>query len=224
MPITFQCSCGAKIAAKTEQIGREFQCPKCSQRLVVPQPSLNAQKHELVDSEHGLQPLEYTSSPAIRGTSSRRSPTSTIVAGDALAVSLAAIGWLCFQSPLGAGIDSYDFSTPADSLRSTLGIAANGDVQAQLDIERLKHGEAAIEQLQTLTIHKESEYKSHKILFVPFEKNGIKTYDIRTFEKHADTGLWFSSYLSAYDMDDSELEQAIADWRKKGGVVEEIDE
>jgi len=37
--ISVVCTCGAKMQAKDEKAGSSFDCPKCGQRLTVPQPA-----------------------------------------------------------------------------------------------------------------------------------------------------------------------------------------
>ncbi len=63
MHVVLRCPCGANLKADVKHVGREMKCPKCSTKLIVPQPPV-AQKSEpdvleleVLDDPLGGQPL-----------------------------------------------------------------------------------------------------------------------------------------------------------------------
>lgn len=129
--------------------------------------------------------------------------------------------------PLGRGIGAYDFSTPEAAITSQSQIVVNRDLRAWFDIALLRSLDPdarrlATEQIKTLKVHKRSTYQGKKILFVSYDKNGIKEYDIQSFEKDADTGKWFPAYVSTYKMDDKRLENAIKEWKEKSPTSQQF--
>jgi len=56
---------------------------------------------------------------------------------------------------------------------------------------------------------------------VSYEANGLTIHDVESFEKDAESGLWFPSSTSTYDMKDRDLKAAITKWRSKDKEVKE---
>jgi tetratricopeptide (TPR) repeat protein len=44
MPVSIQCSCGTKLSAKDEWIGKRVKCPACNARHIVPPPARDAKQ------------------------------------------------------------------------------------------------------------------------------------------------------------------------------------
>ncbi|MGD8453606.1 MAG: hypothetical protein PVJ57_17465 [Phycisphaerae bacterium] len=133
----------------------------------------------------------------------------------ALACSVASLTWAVLHDPLGRGMSAYDFTTPENALRSGLECSINGDIRAGIELQQTVSMKRDAEQLRTLKIHKEANYRGTKILFISYEQDGIPRHGISSYEKDADSGLWFETYLSEYSIDDDALEQVIKEWKKQ---------
>lgn len=144
----------------------------------------------------------------------------------ALLVGLIAIACTFFLGPLGRGMKGYSFSSPENSLRSSMKITINGDMLArhELGLIRTKEKREELEeQLDTLEIHETSEYKDYKILFVSYEENSLKKYHTFIFEKSDDTaGYWLPA--AKFNIRDNDLKKAMSDWEAKKSEVKEKDD
>ena len=116
-------------------------------------------------------------SPSVRNNPKLYVLAPLVMSAIAVALSLAALVVSIGHDPLGGGIDEYDLTDPERSLISTLQMEVDGDFRAVLDIQRLLGGKLAKEKLQTLKVHKASDYAGKRVLFVSYEKNGISQYD-----------------------------------------------
>lgn len=142
-------------------------------------------------------------------------PVSTIISVVALLVSLG-VAWRTFtHDPLGSGIDAYNFTTAKDALLSQLDMSINRDMRANFELMWVKAENAVKEKRESVRVHSESEYQGKKLLFVSFQENGVPKNAVEAFEKDAQTGFWFPTYVSTYGMDDPSLEKAIKEWRDK---------
>ena len=207
--IRLNCSCGKRLTAKPAQAGKTFRCPNCNEQLTVPMSNSPTESPSVIPPQlDRIQ--ESISIPALSASNSK---LSIILSSLALALSLFVFLWTYVMDPLGSGISSYDFTTPKSALTSSLKIQANRDFRAMLDLERLKQGNTANEKQRSVQVHKESNYQGKKILFISYTENGLKKNDISSFEKNADSGLWFPSYVSTYNMGDSDIENAIKKWK-----------
>lgn len=151
--------------------------------------------------------------PARKRPFDRVIPISTILSLVAATVSIGAAWWTISHDPLGKGIDAYSFTTPRKTLCSQLDMVLNQDFRAMQEIDFLRSGSTPQEMRDTLKVHKESNYQGKKLLFISYERNGLPHYDVESFEKDADTGLWFPAYVSTYNMDDEALENAVTHWK-----------
>jgi len=224
MAITIKCTCGQKLRANDTMVGKTVRCPKCGTPNIIPvadQDYSDEVSNDTPDSD--FPDVSKTNPPAF--IPSRLTPTqpqtgwkfkpALLLSGLAVLVSILTAVWVLIHDPLGAGVSSYDFTTPKRALDSQLRIKINQDIRAQLDLAFLQSGRFAEEKLSTIKIHKESIYQGKKLLFVSYKKNGIPQYDIEGFEKDAESGYWFPAYISAYGIDDLALKKAITDWKKK---------
>lgn len=222
------------MRARSEQIGKVFPCPHCGASLEVarpdnepptssrvPQTTTEPIRRQKLDEDNG-PPEGSSESLAPSGPESQSAPPSAlirqvpmIVSAIALALSAGAFAWSVLHSPLGAGISKYDFTTPEKALRSTIDMRGSGDIRAHIEMEQLQLGKKNEEKGKTLKVHSESNYQGKKIVFVSFKENGITRNDIATFEKEADSGLWFQTFISTYKMSDPAVEKAINDWKAK---------
>jgi len=119
---------------------------------------------------------------------------------------------------LGKGISSYDLSSPEKALTSSLRMKVDGNYLAYIEYElgSPKEKGDAEEVLQNLEVHDTEDYDGKKILFVSYTKDGEKTYDIEGFQKASESGSWYRSRVSVYDMPSgSEMRNRIQKWKAK---------
>ena len=135
-----------------------------------------------------------------------------------LLVALAALWIALFRDPLGSGISKYNFSTPRNALESYLKIQINHDMRAEIELSSLVRGKDLKEELSTLDVRKEVEFRGKKMLFVAFKEKGVNKYDILSFEKDADTGFWIRTGVGAYEVekDNKELANQMRRWEESG--------
>ena len=75
MQFILQCPCGANLKADIKYVGREMKCPKCSQKLIVPEPPI-AKKSEPEVLE--LEVLESNELGAAQPMPAAQSPLSPV--------------------------------------------------------------------------------------------------------------------------------------------------
>jgi hypothetical protein len=138
--------------------------------------------------------------------------------GLALVLALVALAVAVFRSPLGAGLSKYDFTTPRNALKSQWEMQANRDIRASLDLDNVRDGPQLREKIRTFEVKKEAEWKGTTILFVSYERKGVKKYEVVGFEKDASSGYWLRSYFSRFDLgkDKPDLARDITSWETKG--------
>jgi hypothetical protein len=156
-----------------------------------------------------------------------KASAALILALVAVALSLASaggVGYLLFfrEDPFSKGLSKYDFSTPAGALKSSLQMEADNDIKAALQYEHKTRKKEFDEILQTLEVKKEAEWGGKKILFVTFKHNGVPTFAIRGFEKHADSGYWVKTDvpLARIREDNGDLAVAMEKWERSGELDE----
>lgn len=187
----------------------KFKCPHCNHPMEVPDDeACKKGTCKKCDSELTV--------PARRKRKLNLS-YSSVVATIALLLSL----YACFRNPLGSGLDNYDLSTPKAALTSSLAMFQTDDVQARMDFNSLPTQYLEKEKLSTLKIHKLSDYQSDKLLWVSFDKNGIRQFDIEVLRKEPVSGLWYVVLGGRYRINDSEFDKAEAEWISKSGKIEE---
>lgn len=164
------------------------------------------------------EPMGFEPKPSSAPRNQGRGMLGLILPCVLLVVALAALGVTLFKDPLGSGISKYDFSTPRAALESRMKIEMNNDVRALLELDTRVNGKKQKEQLDTLEVRKEAEYRGKKILFVAYKEDGINKYTVQSFEKDASTGYWLTSYVSAYDVekDNKELAGQMRKWKDSG--------
>lgn len=164
-------------------------------------------------------PTDGSTSPQTtdRPVSSR---LATGLAAVSLVVSVGALvlSALAFShSPLGEGVDAYDFTTPRAAVESYAAAKVNGDYMADVELRHRIALKKNQEFSATLEFRKEATAGSVKILFISYEQGGIKEYAIRMLEKDADTGLWSTAVGKTWAKDASpELQKQIMSWIEKG--------
>jgi hypothetical protein len=139
--------------------------------------------------------------------------SALVMASAALVVAVLALGGA--GDPLGKGLDAYDFSSPKTALVSDMEMRRNMDIRAQLDLERLRQNDNIDEKLTSVEVDRQATYDDKQILFVSWTEDGKKQYKAEAFEKHEKSGLWFRTYLSAYDVTDEILKEDINAWESK---------
>lgn len=149
------------------------------------------------------------------------SPVPFYLSASALILSVIALAKGFLFDPLGSGISSYDFTSPTAALTSSLDMAINGDVRAEIELSVLKFGKSQREKRKTFKVHRESDYQGKRFLFVSYTENGLPKHSVEAFEKDTDTALWIPKYFSRYDIEDSAMEKAVKEWEKNGGKGEE---
>lgn len=155
--------------------------------------------------------------PAAYGLPPNRLPivlagSALLMASAALVVAVLALGG---DDPLGKGLDGYDMSTPKTALVADLEMRKNMDVRAQLDLQALHVNKHLDEKLASVEVDRQATYDDKQILFVSWTEDGKKQYKAEAFEKDEDSGLWFRSYVSAYDVTDEILKEDISAWEAK---------
>lgn len=141
-----------------------------------------------------------------------------IVSSLALIVAIVALVLPLFRDPLGSGLDSYDFSTPKAAMESRLKIRLNHDIRAQFELEKKLEGKRRQEELDTLEVKKQAEFRGRKILFVTYKQEDVSKYEVQSYEKHADSGFWVRSHVNEFEVEkeDKELAAQMRSWRKSG--------
>lgn len=224
--------CGKGIKVGDSNAGKHGKCPACGAAVHVPEgpgtapqgpPPLKPDQRTAVLPDDPITPETRTEAPfEFDGNSdlsarvrllprALRSPVVLSVA--ALAISMCTAAWSILHDPLGAGISSYDFTTPANAPNSKLATDRNGDVRAMMDLDRLR-GRRSQEKMATIKVRRDAEYGGKKILFISFKENGLTKHDTEAFEKDAETGLWFPAFVGEYSMTDAALKRAIETWKE----------
>jgi hypothetical protein len=136
----------------------------------------------------------------------------------ALAAGLTALGLVLFRNPLGHGMSRYKFSTPKEALVSTAEMEMNQDIRALLEYQAVQGKPRIKERLKTLVVSKEADWKDKKVLFILYEEKGEKKYQTVSFEKDTDSGLWYRTYVSSYEVqkEDKALAEEMRAWEAKG--------
>jgi hypothetical protein len=149
--------------------------------------------------------------------------------------------------PAGGGLAQYDFSTPAAAYKSDLQMRYNADFRAMLEVSRRLQQKELKEQLDTLDIKKEvdvkvpqpepsdfplpildgkddkaqaprdGKFRDVKLLFLTYKKDGETQHKVEAMERHADAGLWKSTYVSRHQVEqvNKDLANEIRDWEAK---------
>ena len=154
-----------------------------------------------------------------QSTPSRSAGTLPLVlSGLAIAVSLVALIITLTSSPLGKGIDSYDFSTPEAALKSRMQIEADRDIQAKLDMERIRAGDELEEAVRTLEINKTVDFEDKKVIFFSYLKKGKKVKRTMGFEKNLESKMWFRKYVDSYEVSrtNEQLAKEMRAWVDEG--------
>jgi hypothetical protein len=122
------------------------------------------------------------------------------------------------RESLGNPLSTYDLSTPKAALISFMKMDLAGDIRARRELNQLIETPRLDEILKTIEFRKETTYKSTVILFVSYQEDGIKKYDFKGVEKDAKSGLWRSTYVNQYEIQDSNpaLYQQLNKWKDKG--------
>ncbi len=172
-----------------------------------------------------LTPLSGPARPSSGG-----GVASIILSSMAILLALAALGWQLYRyyvpappaaerhDPLGRGLSAYDFSTPKNAYVSRLKINLNRDLRAQYELNELRRDPELQEQLRTLDVRKEQVWKDTIILFITYEKNGVKQYVVRGVEKDPKTQMWLPRRIKMLELrkDDPALAEKITSWQKDG--------
>jgi hypothetical protein len=144
---------------------------------------------------------------------------SKLLAVVALALSLVALGLTVygryFDHPLGKGLKGYDLTSPEKAYQSKVEMNLAVDINAFREMNAIFGGKEAEDKLKSFAVEKTGEYAGKKILFVKWTTEGVDRYEIRSFEKHVDSGLWEEAHLSAWSVDDESLSEEMKSWEKR---------
>jgi hypothetical protein len=166
---------------------------------------------------------DQASPVATAGRPPRLSPAwvSLALSGLAVLVAIAALVVALVRDPLGSGLANYDFSTPKAALISQMKIALNKDIRALLELQSQIKSKKLKEAIDTVEVRKEAEFQGKKILFVAFKEDGVNKYKTGAFEKHAETGFWQPTYVSAFtvEKENKELAAQMRRWEEAGELL-----
>lgn len=139
------------------------------------------------------------------------SALAVLVGGVALSVTLLA-------KPLGEGVGGYDFSTPEAAAKSYMQIELNADIQAEMDIRRIKNRDGLKGMIDTFEVGSVESFGGKKLVFVSYMLEGEKIKEVLGFEKSIKSGGWMEK--SFYEDEEeikktnTKLAKKIQDWRK----------
>jgi hypothetical protein len=169
----------------------------------------------------------------------RGSGFANVVAVLALLIAVAALAYaVChdpngpitkMRNPLDPPLVGYDFSSPAAALKADMQMQSKGDLRAHAELTKQIRGPELKEQLDSLEVKKEADFKQPdplagpgqagkfrdlKLLFVTFKKNGESQYTVEALVKHPDSGLWQRTVFNyAYaEATDKALAKEVRDW------------
>ena len=189
-------------------------CPYCQKKLEI-EDNLSGNQVRCANP----QCQNVFTAPTVAGTKSVskfRTRIPLILSVIAAILSATALFVSLYMDPLlGKGLSSYDFTSPQKALRSQLEMEINKDLRAMLELGKLRSVKYNREKLETIRVHDEAEYQGKKLLFVSFKKNSILQYDMAAFEKDAECGLWFRSYVLTSSMEDEGLKAKIEKWENR---------
>jgi hypothetical protein len=172
----------------------------------------------------------------------RRGTRPGVLTWVALAIAVLALFLAVFRDPFGPvyqmswnafsnGLDRYDFSSPAEALKSRLTMEYSRDFRAAMAYSRQMDGAELKEHIDTLEVKKEEDVKlprkktrrniaapakdkakvedkkqektrTVRLLFVSYKVRGEPTYKVEAYEKRDDSGYWRNTYVSSYDVED----------------------
>lgn len=149
---------------------------------------------------------------------------ASILSVVAMLVSVGTAYWTYRYDPLGPGLSQYDFTTPKASLISSGQMVLDNNWRAMMELNSHGRQRQLAEMLQTLRVHKEAEWRGHKLLFVSYDENGVPKHSVESFTKNAETGLWQTSTIRfeivSASLDGSKdaepLSEMISLWEDKG--------
>jgi hypothetical protein len=147
------------------------------------------------------------------------------LAGFAVFLSLATLGYVIWSDPLGAGLGRYDFTDPRAAYLSSMQMEKKGDLRAALEYrrrfgDRTPAARRLIEKIDTYEFRKEIEYGSRKGLLITYKSGGERRHELAWFEKDERTGWWVESEIKLTDIEkqDSELAEQLRRFLTTGEV------
>jgi hypothetical protein len=189
---------------------------------------------------YGLQPTQVFAinplqsqypGPALPGYapagSSGKGKLSLVLSALAIVISLGVLGWQLVQSKrdvhpapdsLGKGLSAYNFSTPKDALISELKIKKDRDIKAQLELLHFLPDRDVNEKLRTLQVRKQEVWKDKTILFIEYEKNGVKKYLTQGYVKDLASGKWLPRFVGSWEVrnENATLANQMENFQKTG--------
>lgn len=145
-------------------------------------------------------------------------PTTSVLplalSGAALLFSMGALIATLVRDPLGRGLRHYDFSTPEAAARSTLQIDLTNDLRAQMEINRLTHGDDPLSILKTLEVKRVAAYQGKRIAFASYEEGTRSRKRLFSFELEPVSKVWVPTYVSPYKVEktDERLGKEMQAW------------
>lgn len=153
----------------------------------------------------------------------------------AFCLSLMAFVFTIFFDPIGSRLTSYDFSTPEAAMRSEIQAEEDQHFRTMMRMRWQRTRRKRLEKLESLKVHetvpfdraqdakawkRDSAYHDFnpvvKVLFISYEVNGDTRFDVEYMHKFKETGEWYSTYMSSYEVRrDKQLAKKIRDWRAK---------
>jgi hypothetical protein len=156
-------------------------------------------------------------------------------------------GFKMVWNPVASPLSRYDLSTAAAAYKSELQIEINRDFRAAMELSQRLREKELKEMLDTLEVKKEVDLKlperkpgppvaskepgkdskatkasdektrEMKVLFLTFKKDGKVQHKVQVMERHADSGLWKRSLVSAFEVQgtNDELAKEMREWQAR---------
>jgi hypothetical protein len=220
-------SCGRTLQIRPELAESQIRCPNVDCGALIDLDVKPASPPQNADPENA----SFTGAATDAGRPGLQPGLPLVLSAVALLVSLLALGLVLVRGGPGssagrddsaalpgAGLGSYDFSTPAAAHRSRVEIDLNQDMRALRELT-LKLGSKNLKEiLSTLEVRKEVDFHGKKILFLSYKLAGGARREVALMDRDGGTGFWFRMdlYLPALEQENPELAQQIHRWLAEG--------
>ncbi len=157
------------------------------------------------------------------------SAAALLVAIAALIVGVVALGVaLQRRGPAGPGLAAYDLTTPQSAVRSLMQMQANGDVQAQMELEQAAcacHKTEIEASIASLKMGATYEVDAKTVVLYTAKRDGRERYEVQWLEKGPDGRYHPVLDLPAWLWEEgtgkkAEVAKAIREWEAKNAPGE----